>query len=229
MKPVWILTLITAAAIPILADHKKSKASTPSELDLYLQQFSEADNSTGVTSPGSLWSPNARLLDLGADLRASRAGDLVSIIVEERASAIASGTTKTSRAANAKASVTSVAGMSPPALGALAQAGSQQSLAGEGTTSRGNSLRTTLAAQVSRVLPNGALLIQGSKQVTINSENQLVSLRGIIRPVDITTGNAVRTERIALLEVKVNGKGVVNDAVRRPNFLYRLLLGILPF
>ena len=31
------------------------------------------------------------------------------------------------------------------------------------------------------------------------------------------------------LEVRINGKGVVNDAVRRPFFLYRMLLGLLPF
>jgi flagellar L-ring protein precursor FlgH len=34
---------------------------------------------------------------------------------------------------------------------------------------------------------------------------------------------------LAELEVLVDGRGVVNDAVRRPNFLYRLLLGLLPF
>jgi flagellar L-ring protein precursor FlgH len=39
----------------------------------------------------------------------------------------------------------------------------------------------------------------------------------------------VSSDRLALLEIKVNGKGVVNDAVRRPNFLYRLILGLLPF
>jgi len=31
------------------------------------------------------------------------------------------------------------------------------------------------------------------------------------------------------MEIQVNGKGVVADAVRRPNFLYRMLLGLLPF
>jgi len=31
------------------------------------------------------------------------------------------------------------------------------------------------------------------------------------------------------MEVRVNGKGVVEDAIRRPNFLYRLVLGLLPF
>jgi hypothetical protein len=31
------------------------------------------------------------------------------------------------------------------------------------------------------------------------------------------------------MEIQVNGKGVVADAVHRPNFVYRLLLGLLPF
>jgi flagellar L-ring protein precursor FlgH len=31
------------------------------------------------------------------------------------------------------------------------------------------------------------------------------------------------------MEIRVNGKGVVGDAVRRPNILYRVLLGLLPF
>jgi len=29
--------------------------------------------------------------------------------------------------------------------------------------------------------------------------------------------------------LKINGKGVVNDVIHRPNFLYRILLGLLPF
>ena len=33
----------------------------------------------------------------------------------------------------------------------------------------------------------------------------------------------------ASLELKINGKGVVNDAVRRPFILYRILMGLLPF
>jgi hypothetical protein len=34
---------------------------------------------------------------------------------------------------------------------------------------------------------------------------------------------------MAQVEVRINGKGAVNDAAKRPNALYRLLLGILPF
>jgi flagellar L-ring protein FlgH len=58
---------------------------------------------------------------------------------------------------------------------------------------------------------------------------QTVTVRGLLRPLDVTPLNTVYSDQIAELEVAVNGKGIVGDAVRRPNFLYRILLGILPF
>jgi flagellar L-ring protein precursor FlgH len=39
----------------------------------------------------------------------------------------------------------------------------------------------------------------------------------------------VQSDRLAQLEVHIDGKGVVGDAIKRPFILYRLLLGILPF
>jgi flagellar L-ring protein precursor FlgH len=63
----------------------------------------------------------------------------------------------------------------------------------------------------------------------VNSETQLVKVRGVLRPFDLAYGNVARSESLAQLEVQINGKGVIGDNVRRPNFLYRLILGILPF
>jgi flagellar L-ring protein precursor FlgH len=79
------------------------------------------------------------------------------------------------------------------------------------------------------VLPNGNLVVEGVKTVTVNSETQVVMLRGVVRPIDISAINTVISDRIAAMEVRVNGKGVVQDAIRRPFFLYRLILGLLPF
>jgi flagellar L-ring protein precursor FlgH len=82
---------------------------------------------------------------------------------------------------------------------------------------------------VVNVLPNGNMVVQGFKDVSVNHERQVVAIRGLVRWKDVGPGNLVRSDRLANLEVQVNGKGVVGDAVRRPNFLYRLLLGLLPF
>jgi flagellar L-ring protein precursor FlgH len=51
----------------------------------------------------------------------------------------------------------------------------------------------------------------------------------VIRPADLTTGNMISSNQIAQMEIKIDGKGVVNDAIRRPNLLYRIMLAILPF
>jgi flagellar L-ring protein precursor FlgH len=82
---------------------------------------------------------------------------------------------------------------------------------------------------VTHVLRNGNLVLEGTKNVGINSENQTITVRGVIRPIDLDTTNTVLSARLAQMEIQVNGKGVVADAVHRPNILYRLLLGILPF
>ncbi|MGJ5817926.1 flagellar basal body L-ring protein FlgH [Paludibaculum fermentans] len=224
----WGLALALFSAGAPAKDKKKTAAPAAAEIDRYREEVQRSQRAM-ETQPGSLWTPTARLLDAGADLRASRTGDILTIVVQEDASAVAKGTTKTSRSSAVKAGVGSVAGISTPALSGLAQATADHSLNGDGTTSRENSLRATLTARVSEVLPNGNMIVEGSKSITVNSETQVVTLRGVARPFDISTGNIIESSRLGLLDIKVNGKGVVNDVIRRPNFVYRLLLGILPF
>jgi flagellar L-ring protein FlgH len=79
------------------------------------------------------------------------------------------------------------------------------------------------------VLKNGSLMIEGSKKVAVNSENQTVTVSGIIRPSDVSPVNTVPSDRIANLNIRVDGKGVVNDSIKRPFILYRILMGLLPF
>ncbi len=100
---------------------------------------------------------------------------------------------------------------------------------GQGTTSRGTTLSATVTAQVTQVLPNGNLVIQGQKEINVNSEHQTITLRGIVRQADLSSLNQIPSDRIAMLDVRVTGKGIVNDSIKRPFILYRLLLGLLPF
>lgn len=225
---VAVLTLATSAvAGPKL---KLKKDPGPSPLDKYITDSAHRKTTDQVT-PGSLWSPGARMSDLGADPRATRLDDIVTIVVNENTSAVSTGVTKTSRASNASAGVTALAGIPKASalLPNLLNTTGNQSLDGEGSTSRTSTLTSTLAARVIGVMPNGNLIVEGSKAVGINSENQVVTVRGVVRPVDISSADTVSANNLAEVDVKVDGKGVVNDVARRPNFLYRLLLGLLPF
>ncbi|MCX6630869.1 MAG: flagellar basal body L-ring protein FlgH, partial [Candidatus Solibacter sp.] len=111
----------------------------------------------------------------------------------------------------------------------LAKVSGEHQLDGQGETSRETSLSTTVAARVTHILPNGYLVVEGNKAVTVNSEAQVITVRGVVRPTDLSTGNVVQSDQLGQLEVRVDGKGLVGDAIRRPFILYRILLGILPF
>jgi flagellar L-ring protein precursor FlgH len=213
-------------------NNKKKKEPATSALDQYIKEASVPQASNGqVADNGSLWSPAARLSDLAADLRARHVDDVVTIVVNESASAVSTGQSKTSRASAANTSITSLAGIKSPtgSLANLLNLGSNQSLDGEGTTSRQTTLTTIVSARVTHVLVNGNLVVEGTKHLNVNSENQIITVRGVIRPIDLDTTNTVLSARLAQMEIQVNGKGIVNDAVKRPFFLYRLLLGLLPF
>lgn len=201
-------------------------------LERYVNEARQRDRQADATRPaGSLWHPGAVLGDLASDVKASRVDDLVTILVTERASAAVKGTVKTTRKSQADGTIGALVGATQPGgrLANLAKLSGSHELDGQGATSRDTVLSTTLSARVIEVLPNGYLVVEGSKLVVINSERQWVTVRGVVRPYDIAPGNVVRSDRLAQLEVLINGKGVVADAVRRPFFLYRLLMGLLPF
>ncbi len=180
-------------------------------------------------SAGSLYVASGRLADAARDLRASQVDDIVTIVVSESLSAVASGATNTSRKSAANSNIKSLLGPANPRLANLLDASSAQSLQGQGQTSRNMTLSTTISARVVEVKPNGDLVVEAAKDIAVNSEKQAIVVRGIVRQADLNSINAVPSNRVANLQVKVNGKGVVGDAVKRPFFLYRLLLGLLPF
>ena len=225
------VVLIFMCAGLALAARSKDKPDAGASLDRYVAEATARSAAAQPATPGSIWSPGSRLADSARDLRASQVDDIVTILVVEKASAVASGTTKTSRASSAKNSVSALAGVTR-ATGPwanLAGVSAATALSGDGTTSRDLVLNTTLTARVVAVLPNGSMLVESFKDISINSERQTIAVRGVVRPADIGPGNTVLSNRVAQLEVRVNGKGVIGDAIRRPFFLYRLLLGLLPF
>jgi len=224
--------VILLAVTGSLAKSKKDKTIEMTPLDRYIQESAARPKSSSEGAPpGSLWSPTSRLTDLARDVRATQVDDIVTILVSEKASAVSKGTTKSGRQSSVKAGVTAAGGITK-AVGPwanLAGANSQSQLDGQAETTRESLVTTTLATRVTDVLQNGNLVVQGSKEVQVNSERQLVSVRGVVRPSDLSPQNTVISDRVAMLEVHINGKGVVGDAIRRPFILYRILLGLLPF
>lgn len=220
--------LVFAIALGLSAGGKRQKVEEVSPIDRLILESQSIERSA---SPGSAFEASGRLADPVRDLRANQKGDIVTIVVSERASAVSKGTTASNRGSGVNAQVRAFAGPLPVAgaMSNLASADSKWEVQGQGETTRESSLSTRLSARVTHVLPNGNLVVEGSKEVMVNSERQRVVVRGVVRWNDLSQFNTVSSERISDLEVRIDGRGVVQDAIRRPNLLYRILLGLLPF
>jgi len=226
-----LISLLLIAAALFAAKKKPASAPKPSPLDGYVNDARARSAAAPSATPGGIWAPGSRLADAARDLKASQVDDMITVVVVENASAVSSGTTKTSRVSSTKNSISALAGITKAAgpWANLTGVNGDTELNGQGTTSRNVVISTTLTARVSAVMPNGAMLVEATKDVELNTERQTIVVRGIVRPADVASDNTVLSNRLGQLEVRLNGKGVVGDAIRRPNFLYRLLLGLLPF
>lgn len=224
--------LLAMLAFPAPAKDAGKKVPQKTPLDIYLEEaLGRGEARENLNGTGSLFTSTALMADLNRDLRALQVDDVVTILVVERASSVTSGSVATDRQSKARTGFDTLFGPRIPTslLPNLVGFEGSSSLEGEGSTSRQVSVSTTLSARVTHVLPNGNLAIEGVKRIGINGEQQEVKVRGVIRPIDLGRQNTVSSDRLAMLEVTVNGKGVVADAIRKPHFLVNLLTKILPF
>jgi flagellar L-ring protein precursor FlgH len=180
----------------------------------------------------SLYSDSAPHLFLFRDLKARNVNDIVTIQIVESSSASNSANTSTKKEGDVSISAPALGGLEHGAsalnFSNILRGASSLSFAGQGSTSRTGQLQASLSARVIEVMPNGDLAIEGTKEVTINRERQILTIRGLVRSRDVTPFNVVSSTAIANMEVKFDGKGIVSDA-NKPGFLYRFFQLITPF
>jgi flagellar L-ring protein precursor FlgH len=64
---------------------------------------------------------------------------------------------------------------------------------------------------VKEVLPNGNLVIQGTRAVAVNHEEQYITITGVVRPEDILRDNVVLSGQVANANIAIGGRGIVAD------------------
>lgn len=205
------------------------QSSVSRGLDEYARLARSIETPDGNRS-GSIWTDQAGYADAFRDVKARRAGDIVTIEVVESTSAVSEATTDSSKSSSIDASVGNLFGLEKKIseLPNLVSADRSADFSGDATTSRKSVVSTTLTARVTEVFPNRNLLIEGNREILLNGERQIVTLRGVVRPSDISPSNTILSARIAEMELGVTGRGLVSDA-QKPGVLFRILSGFWPF
>ncbi len=194
---------------------------------------------TPVVAEGSLWS-DVEGVQLYADRRAKRIGDIVKVSIVEDPEANVNANTQTSRNSGVSASqleilgwMTQMARMYPdiaqnPGTDNLITANLGTSFDGKGSSDRDGYIKAYVPAEVKQIFPNGNLFISGQREIKINLETQYVSVSGVIRAEDINQYNEIASSSIASAKIAYSGSGPIADK-QRPGWFTRVLDFVWPF
>ncbi len=204
----------------------------PDYLSIEPIEYPEVTISTAPAT-GSLYPGRTRSLSLFTDVRAHQIGDIVSVVLTEATSAAKSADTELDKSSDVSitdplifgAPVTWGDGRYNPSV----TIDSQSAFEGEGSSNQSNSLQGAIAVQVSKVLPNGNLVVQGEKWIKINQGDEYIRLKGIIRPEDVSPTNTIPSTLIADARISYGGTGVLNES-NSPGWLSRFFMSpLMPF
>jgi flagellar L-ring protein precursor FlgH len=185
-----------------------------------------------TTTTGSLWAGGGS--GLLSDPKAARVGDLVTVLVQESASATRSLGTKKSkksdRASGLTASIDYGSALANKSVSPKADIGmtNSKNFDGSGSTSNSDTLTASVTSVVTYVYPNGNMYIIGRRELTINQQPQEISFSGIIRPNDISPANTIPSSKVAQAKISY-GSGGELASVTHEGWLSQALDQIWPF
>lgn len=211
---------ITSLVLPLLwvlggcagIESKSHPAYAPMEPIVY------TNPSEGETA-GSLYNEQRGTI-LFADTRARAVGDIISVILTESTQASKNAGTTIGRTSGIDVSQPTIFGRTDTNFGVDRFRGltleqsieSESEFTGNGTANQSNSLSGAIAVQVARVLPNGNLVVQGEKWLSLNKGDEFIQLRGIIRPEDVSSTNTIASTLVADARISYGGTGMIDRA-----------------
>ena len=186
--------------------------------------------------PNSLWAAGAR--SFFKDQRATKLGDIVTVLIDISDKAEVSNQTSRKRKGDEKADLTNLLGFEGGLAGQLLPGGydptaainlgSDSSTEGQGSVNRKEKVELTLAAVVTQILPNGNMVLEGHQEVRVNFELRDLSVSGIVRPEDISATNEVKHTQMAEARISYGGRGQITD-VQQPRYGQQIVDILFPF
>lgn len=241
------LTLLIVMLIPLMAMmgcsgsmsrlrgpvQSKPIAYDPNQQPVFRSANAAAPDAAGQ---GSLWQADAPLVALFTDQKARRVGDIVTIKIVESSAATNKASTGTDRSSSMSASLDAFFNAEKrypadqPFFNPFSKVagGLQSEFQGTGTTKRSGDLNADISALVTQILPNGNMVLVGSREVLINNENQIIQLTGVVRPRDIDADNQVLSTYVADARISYSGTGIINDR-QNPGWLTKIMMAVWPF
>jgi flagellar L-ring protein FlgH len=190
-----------------------------------------------MTANPSLWPDEAQGAYLFSDYRAFQAMDIITILINEDTKGQKKAETDTESKFSLLASIENFFGLETrkweannPDLqpGALINATTNSKFEGDGESKRSGTLKAKISAVIMEVFPNGLMRIEGTKIVSMDSEEEIIVISGLVRARDIDSVNQVESSRIANMRIDFYGQGLLAEH-NKPGWGARLFEVVWPF
>jgi flagellar L-ring protein precursor FlgH len=184
----------------------------------------------------SLWEKRDRSKAfLFEDLKARQVGDLLTVIISENTGIKNQDSRNLKKSSSSDSSADLDYGLGGDLGNNAANANFGQSNSSDrafdgdarAATSRVFSDRFTV--KVVDVLPNGNMLVSGSRVINVQGDNKRIVLTGIVRMHDIFGDNTINSRQVADLQVTYEGGGGVDKAFTEQGWLGKKLNKIWPY
>ncbi|MCA1933003.1 MAG: flagellar basal body L-ring protein FlgH [Calditerrivibrio sp.] len=206
----------------------------------YKKEIEEYHKRTAPKSPtASLWTDIGNSNALFLDYKGRTIGDIVIVKIIESSSATNSNSTSTSKNSKYDMGITSMLGL-PLNMGITDFLGKGQpfvpeikedtknSFSGSGKKQKSDKVTATMAARVIDILASGNLVIEGQREIVVDQEKQVITVKGIIRQKDIDADNTVLSTSIADAQISYSGKGIISDSNKK-GWLSNIIDWVWPF
>lgn len=234
-----IMPALLGLAIVLLSGCANTEPKISFKPPAYVEELPPREEEDNFGNPGSIFGRGDNLLF--SDRRAMQLNDLVTVIINQ--------TAQTSSTANKNTNKTSNGTLTPPTLNyggasegvgsiinswnnlaniGLNMGNSTSTFTGAGSQNRQETFSTTIAARIIKVLQNGNYFIEGSREVLINGEKQIIHISGVVRPNDIARNNTIESQYIADAKIMYDTQGELKRSTEK-GWGTKLVESVWPF
>lgn len=185
---------------------------------------------------GSIWAKRGKdVKALYADDVARQIGDILTISITEDSKVdnkakrdLKKETTKSSDFSGELGITTSNHNILPRMPGFTMEAQSTNELKSKADYKDERKFVDKVTVVVIDVLPNGNLVVMGTRARNIGGDTQVIEISGIVRPSDIEFDNSIKSEQVADFNIVVRNGGV-SAPYNRPGWLGSIFDVLWPF
>lgn len=189
---------------------------------------------TGRLQADSIWSKrDQNKKDLYADDKARHIGDVLTITISEESTVDNKAKRTLSKATTRDQNFDGQVGIEHivpeiPAFKFGVGTAYSNTLDGKSNYKDEREFTDSISVVVIDIMPNGNLVISGTRDRNIADDIQTIEVSGIVRPSDIAFDNTIRSNQVANFSITTRNKGV-GAQYMRPNWLGRIFDVIWPF